>query len=105
MIRTLCQSVALGRIIIALWLLMIAELFGIMVKAVLSLVGNVSNTLPDMAMLILSVRDGASGCVLLVGFAAKVIGFEAPEAHQDGKRAITLPPRKRKVSSAQIGAR
>lgn len=47
MTSTLCQSAALARII-AIWLVMITELFVIIVKTILSLAGVASR---DMAML------------------------------------------------------
>jgi hypothetical protein len=46
MTSTLCQSVALGRIITP-WVVKIAELFGIMVKTILSMVENFSNSLQE----------------------------------------------------------
>jgi hypothetical protein len=46
MTGTLCRSVALG-LIIAPWVVKIAEFFGIIVKTILSMVGNVGNTLHE----------------------------------------------------------
>ena len=53
MTSTLCQSAALGRII-APWLVMIAELFGIIVETILSMMENVSNTLHRISNSLLS---------------------------------------------------
>jgi hypothetical protein len=44
MTSTLCRSAALG-LVIAQWVIKIAELFGIIVKTVLSMVENISKTL------------------------------------------------------------
>ena len=46
MTGTLCRSVALG-LIIAPWVVKIAEFFGIIVKTILSMVENVGNTLHE----------------------------------------------------------
>ena len=46
MTSTLCQSLSLGRII-TLWVAQIAELFGIIIKTILTIVENVGDTLRE----------------------------------------------------------